>query len=401
MKGFNASPRLLLLAALALPGVAPAQEAAPADEQHSPSGIADVEQQADDGIVEVRTLAGTLRMPFAVPQTRHEIRREVTRFERSGFVAREDVLLGPPGDQSMTLSIMLVSPDGATDSSLAEHFAAGASGMLGAPGVDEVRAVELAGFPFHLIRSGFELPATSRDGDQAGEAGAPRVFRRLVLAGTVQRMALSLTLVFPQAMAADEASLVEALLAFDFDFASQLRQRRIFDEEVARTLGGEHIVTQIGVLPRSPEMSAYLDWTMEVRKGDGSAVSRTQRFKILHSTFFRTDLVTVDLQCDFEGAGTPEERARRIHREARFDGEGPTSSRIGAIPGMQWRGELPPDGDYRFSTRVADRDGVRTVATFSYDGSRRLVEQLDAWLDDADLPGCAPDAWVDGVPSGG
>ncbi len=386
MKGRIASPRLLLLAALALPGLAPAQDAAP-----------DAVREGGEAIVAVRTFAGTLNVPSPVPQTRHEIGREMRRTSPGSFVAREDVLLGAPVVQSLRFSVEVASAETGEDPGLAERIVASPQDMPGAPGVDEVRPVQVAGRPFRLIRSGVQARATS-EGAGAGRENAEALgFRRLVLVGPLPPMAVKLTLVFPPSTAEDERALVEALLAFEFDVASLQQQRGVFALDAAHAVGGDRISTLLGDLPRSPEMSAFLDRTMEVRTGDGSIVSRSQTVRIQQSI----DGVTLHLQCDLEAAGTPEEHVQWLHREARFNEDGPITSGIGATPGLQWHGELPGDGDPSFLTRVADRAGVRNVATLTYDGSHLLVERLAIWLDDAALPGCVPDAWAEGVPSDG
>lgn len=234
MKGFTASPRLMLLAALALPGLALAQDAAPDTQAAAPTSVAS----------EIVFLAGRVNVPLAL----HERERELVRQASRGLITTENVRFDAPDGQTLRLMTTLMTARETSDSALAAMLVSLTDANAREPGVHEVRRVDVGGHAFHLIRRQpmWVLEGTGAVAPPADDPES-QVRRGITLTGAIRNVIVRIDLRIPASLEEHEPALAEALLGLELDLDTILGQREAFERAAAKpSASGAH-----GALPRS------------------------------------------------------------------------------------------------------------------------------------------------------
>jgi hypothetical protein len=223
MKGFTASPRLLLLAALALPGVAPAQEAAPAAEASTSASVATG--------TDIAFLAGRVNLPVAL----HERERGLVRQDLRGLISTENVYFDAPGGQTLRLMTTLMTARETSDSALAAMLVSLTDANAREPGVHEVRRVDVGGHAFHLIRRQpmWVLEGTGAVAPPADDPES-QVRRGITLTGAIRNVIVRIDLRIPASLEEHEPALAEALLGLELDLDTILGQREALERAAAK-----------------------------------------------------------------------------------------------------------------------------------------------------------------------
>ncbi len=407
MKGFTASPRLLLLAALALPGLAPAQDASPVAEASAAPDPASAGAAADAAPTQVETRIGRLVFPGALGL--RERSRFVNRVDGSDTRAGERLqFVTPAGDRlTIVLAITPAGQQGAMAMSLS--MMSYLDGARRDPAVDAVEPVTLAGESFHVLRyaprgaeKGGGKPGAVEPADEAPRAeavadgdsasGEQPAVRELALTGMVKDVMVLMTVSMTSGLVDAEDALVEALSTMAVDPDAVLAHADGLVGERGERVTGDGVSTMFGVAPRDEHYQVTLLELSENRTAGGESAG-VERWVFTSPGAFSTQYLMLELYC-----GADAEEAARISTEEVADAfaaalasaseREPRASTFGPLPARRWSGRSADDTGVRATLRIAQVGGESYIAKIRGFNARRLTRDIERWLDDAAVPQC-------------
>lgn len=366
MKGFTASPRLLLLAALALPGLALAQEAAPA--------------------VEASTRIDGVFVDLALPVALEEATITQERSTAQPFRFREVLDFSAADGSRMRLLIQLHTFPTREAGEVARNADLLRGEMIRQFAPDEVREVQVAGRAFHLLRYALVPPegASVPDGDD---------WRMVDVFGAVDDVLLQVTLRLPRSFMDRESDVAAALAAMVIDVPAMLAERDAFLAESVAARGKPTVFGEL-ILDGTLVVS-QLASSRQVQRETGRELS-SQQLYVEDASAPGTLGVSLSLFCDRLGPLSPEALAQRVSDElnARYAGQAPEAqaARLGPLEAVRRiggrRAGAPGTPAVQRVSRIATGDDAVYYALIDSVDAPATVERLEAWLEEQAVPAC-------------
>lgn len=365
MKGFFASPRLLLLAALALPGLASAQDAAPA---------AEASTRIDGIFVDVT-------LPVALAET------DITQRRIAEQSFRFEEIFGLQGADAgrVQLAIQLRTFSSRDPGEVGRIVGWLRDELVRQRSPDEVREVQVAGRSFHMLRH----PPLSAEGVPVRGGDGGRVVDVL---GSIDDVLLQVTLLLPASLADQEAALADALAAMVIDVPALLAERDAF---LAASADGASHPTVFGSLDHDGSLRvSVMDqaWQREVASG---AERGAQKLFVIAPSATGAMGAVLELGCERAGDLPFEVLETRIdgslHANYAAPLSDPEATRLGPLEGARRLGRSPASPDapaiQRISRIATSGDAVYFALVDSMDAPE-TVARLEAWLEEQAVPAC-------------
>lgn len=323
------------------------------------------------------TMLGPLDLPLPLTERRQMRRRMVGPW----FTIRETVEWDVPEGQALTLQVDLIFFEGERFKDLAENFERAVLHPLLHSGPAEVSEVRVGGYPLRLLRA-------------SGEGAS----RKFILAGVLESVGMQATLVLPASLADHEEAFVAALMDLQPSLPDMLRER---DDVVAVGAGidaGARVIMQFGDFPTHGELDVRLEMDVQSFEGDPSIRASSQLFRVSVPGDPQSPSAGFVLTCNSFTSSTSgtlvDDVVRILVPLSRGEPVGPVPSWIGPIAARRWSGLKEGEDDVLIVIRfVESHDGFEYVAMIEGTAQSHLVPQIEAWLEDAAAPRCAPIRW--------